>query len=40
MKVRPSVKPICENAKSLNVKVKMVICDNQKQTKTRLIKEV
>ena len=31
MKVRPSVKPICENAKSLNVKVKvMVICDNPK----------
>ena len=29
MKVRPSVKPICENVKSLNVKV-MVICDNPK----------
>lgn len=41
MKVRPSVKPICEKCKVIKRKGKvMVICEKSKtQTKTRLIKE-
>ena len=39
MKVRPSVKPICEKCKVIKRKGKvMVICENPKHKQTRLIK--
>ena len=40
MKVRPSVKPICEKCKVIKRKGKvMVICDNPKQNKDKVNKE-
>ena len=38
MKVRPSVKPMCEKCKIIKRKGRvMVICENPKQAETRLI---
>ena len=40
MKVRPSVKPICEKCKVIRRRGKvMVICENPKHKKTRIINQ-